>query len=107
MISRSRAGRSRSLASRGVRAGFQSGMFGPRDLPDRVHEFPPVVALRGEHVPALRREAVEPATTFSGLLDPFPRDPAALLQAVEQRIERRDLELHASGGSLFDQFADL
>src|SRR6187431_1139087 len=107
MISRSRAGRSDRRASREASAAFQSGMFGPRDLFDGIDEFAPVVTLRGEDLPALRREAIEPAPALTRLLDPPAGDPAALLEPVEEGIERRDLELQPPPGSLLDQLADL
>src|SRR5258705_13651177 len=107
MISRSRAGRSARRASRDASAGFQSGMFGPRDLLNGVHEFAPVVPLRRQDLPALASEAIEAAPALAGLLDPLAHDPAPLLEPVEQGIQGRDLELHPPAGARLDQLADL
>src|SRR6185436_16026092 len=82
-------------------------MFGSGDVLDGVDEFPPVVALRGEHAPPFGGEPVEAPPPLAGLLDPASRDPAALLEAVEEGIERGDLEADPSVGSLLDQLADL
>src|SRR4051812_27695803 len=114
MISRSRAGLRRSRARREESAPCQwflgiesSGMFGSRNLFDRVDELAPIVPLCRQDVAPLRGQAVETAAPFARLLDPLAGDPAALLEAVEQRIERGDLELQPPAGSLFDQLADL
>src|SRR5947209_6764019 len=88
-------------------SGFHSGMFGLRNLRDRVDELPPVIALRGEDALALGRQTIEAPPAFAGLLDPLARNPSPFLEPVEQRIERRDLEFQASAGALLDQLADL
>src|SRR5688572_27794388 len=99
MISRSRAGRSFSVARRDARADLHSGMFGSSDLLDRVDEFAPVVALRGEHFSAAGGQPIEPAPPFARLFDPPAGNPSTLLQAVEEWIERGDLEPHPSCGA--------
>src|SRR5262245_13517387 len=121
MISRSRAGRSFRLASRDDRADVQSprdsargdpaffegsGMFGSGDLVDGVDECAPVVALGGEHLAAGRGQSVEAAAALAGLLDPPAGDPAALLEAAEEGLERADLEPEPAAGAALDELAD-
>jgi hypothetical protein len=53
------------------------------------------------------REAIEAAPPLTGLLDPASLQPAAHLQPIKQRVERGDMELQLSGGSLLDGPADL
>jgi hypothetical protein len=67
-------------------------MFGSRDQADGFDKLFPVVALRGEHAAAFGGQAVEAPPALAGFLDPAPGDPSALLEAVEQGIERGDLE---------------
>src|SRR5687768_9604224 len=107
MISRSRSGRSLSEASRVATSALQSGMILLRNPLDRVNEFGPVAALRRQHAAAFGCQPVEPAPALVRLLDPLAGDPAALLEAVEQRIERRHLELQPAARALLDQLADL
>src|SRR4029079_18764653 len=85
---------------------FHSGMFGSCDLLNRVDELAPVAPLRGEDLAPFDGQAVEAPPALAGFLDPPPGDPAALLEAVEQRIERRHLELEAAARALLDQLAD-
>ena len=56
---------------------------------------------------AFLRQAVVPAAALAGFFDPASVDPAALLQAVQQRIERCDAEFHRAGGAVLDQLADV
>src|SRR5829696_3780611 len=107
MISRSRAGRRARRARRAASGALHADMFGPRNLSNGVDELPPVVALRGEDLPPFGGEPVEAAAALARLLDPLAGDPAALLQAVEEGIQRCHLELQAAAGSLLDQLADL
>src|SRR5262245_7469253 len=103
MISASRVGRSRSVARRCRRSPFQSGMIDSRDEAHRLDERFPGLALAGEDAPALGREAVEAAPPLAGLLDPAAAQPAALLEAVEQGVERRDVELQPPVRPRLDQ----
>src|SRR3954463_4216055 len=107
ITSRSRAGRSDRRASRAASRRFQSGMFGPRDELNRLDELAPVITLRGEHLAAFCRQPIKAPAALARLLDPSPRDPAALFEPVEERIERGHLELQPPAGSLLDQLADL
>src|SRR5688572_9184532 len=106
-MSRSRAGRSASRESLEASGAVQLGIFGSRDQSNGVDEFAPVVALRGEDLLAFGGEAVEAPPPLARLLDPLARDPAALLEAVEQGIERGHLELQPPARALLDQLADL
>src|SRR3954471_1216825 len=82
-------------------------MFRPRDPLNRLDELAPVIALRGQHLAAFRSQPIEAPAALARLLDPASRDPAALLEAVEQRVQRGHLELQPPAGSLLDQLADL
>src|SRR6185503_13432904 len=84
-----------------------SGMFHPGDAADRPGELAPGAALRGQHLRAGRGQAVIAAPALAGLLDPAALDPAALLEAVEQRIEGGDAELQHAARSRFDQLAQV
>ena len=59
-----------------------------------VDEGLPRFALLQQHAPALGGEAVVPPAALAGLLDPLALQPAPFLEAVEQRIERGDVERH-------------
>src|ERR1051325_314041 len=85
----------------------QSGMLHSGNPADRENELAPGVALRGEHVGADGRQTVVATAALSGLLDPAAQNPAALLESVEQRVQRRDAELQQAAGSQFDQLAQL
>src|SRR5215204_2142756 len=107
MISRSRAALSRSETSRASSSGFHSGMICSRDSGDRFDELAPVIALCGQHAPAVGRDAVEAPPALARFLHPPARDPAALLEAIEQRIQGCDLEVQPAVRALVDQLADL
>src|SRR6185503_19375162 len=64
----------------------------PRDAVDCRHEFTPPFALGDEWRAAGGRQAVEAAPTLARLLVPSPRDPSAILEPIEQRIERGDVK---------------
>src|SRR5574339_259019 len=107
MISASRAGLSRRVASRCRRSPVQSGMVDSRDEAHRLDKRLPGIALTGEDAPPLGGQAVEPAPAFASLLDPAAAQPAALLEAVEQRVERRDVKFQPPVRAGLDQLADL
>src|SRR5262245_56962807 len=110
MISASRAGSSASEASLARSAGVQcfegSRMFRLRDASDRLDEVAPGVALNRQHSTAFWREAVIATPALSRPFDPLSVNPAALLEAIEERIERRDVKLQAAVRPAFDQLAD-
>ena len=70
-------------------------------------EVLPAAALRGEDLAPDRRQPVVAAAALAGLLDPLPLDPAALLEAVEERVERGDVVAQRAAGARLDQLADL
>src|SRR5258708_3294577 len=82
-------------------------MFDSGDAADRVGEFAPGVALRLEHLFARRRKPVAAAAALAGLFNPGALNPAALLEPVQQRIERGDAELQHAARPRFDQLAEV
>ena len=77
-----------------------------RHAVERGEELLPGVALRGQHLAPLGRQLVIAAPALAGLLDPLPLDEPAPLQAVEQRVERGDVELEHAVGALADELCD-
>src|SRR6186997_1046145 len=110
MMSASRSGRSRKGARRAaswVRQLCVISGLDARDQVDRAHERRPTAALDGKHFAALRGQAVEPAAALAGTFGPASFNPAALLETVEEGIERRHGELERATGALLDQLADV
>src|SRR5262245_50797547 len=77
------------------------------DAVDGGNEVAPAAALGGEHFAALGGEAIEAAPALAGLLDPGAANPAALVEAVEERIERGDVEAERALGAGLDEAGDL
>src|SRR5579862_2855728 len=77
------------------------------DAVDGFDELAPGGALRVEHLRALGRQAVVAAPALARLLDPASLNPAALLEAIEQRIERGDAEAQEAARADFDQLAEV
>ena len=76
------------------------------DKAHRGHERLPGVPLARQHAPALGGEPVETASSaLAGFLDPPSLQPAALLETVEQGIERGDVELQLAVRQSLDLFA--
>src|SRR5688572_29012525 len=92
---------------RAGRSVFQSGMANPRNARERGHELLPAVPLALEHPPSLWSDAVEALPALPRLLDPASLDEAPLLQLVEHRVKRSDVELQHPAGAHLDQLADL
>src|SRR5262249_52307748 len=67
----------------------------------------PVGALLGKHFPARLGDPIVAAASLPRLLDPPSLDPAAILHAVERRVQGRQREPDAAARSLLDQLADL
>src|SRR5688500_14213876 len=67
-------------------------MLQPRGLGQRRDKGLPPAALLGQHPAALGGKTVIAAAALAGFLDPPARDPRAILELVEQGIERRDVE---------------
>ena len=107
MISCSRVGDRRSDARRERMWGFQSGMLPSRDEPHGIDELVPGLALSEQHALTCRRQPIEAAPALAGFLDPCPLDPTALLEAIEQRIERVEVEHQPPARLCLDQLAEL
>src|SRR3989442_3261440 len=103
MISVSRVGGRRSDDTRVHTSRAQSGMFDSRDAPHGLHECGPRLSLLCKHASPFSRDLVEPATPLGGLFDPGAPDPSTLLEAIEQRIERIDVERQLAAGPRVDQ----
>src|SRR5690349_17781312 len=106
-ISASRAGASRTPASRARISALQSGMFASGDTSHRFHEGLPRFLLTLEHAPPFRRDPVVAAPPLACLLDPRPLDPGPFLEPVQQGIERVDVKRELAIGSRVDQLAQL
>src|SRR5687767_5321835 len=107
MISASRGWLKDSEASRARTSSFHSGMVGSRNEIHRVHESLPGLALARKHAASLGGQAVEPPPALAGLLHPPSQQPSAFFEPVEERIERRHMELQLPIGTRLDQLAGL
>src|SRR5687767_1177697 len=67
-------------------------MTQPRGFGEGEHERFPAVALAREDAASFGGEAIAAAPALARPFDPAPEDPAALLELVEQGIERGDME---------------
>src|SRR5690348_8989168 len=85
----------------------QSRMPHPRDAGDGRGELSPAFALLAENVAARFRNCVVTAAASSGALDPPSDDPAAIFHAVQQWVERRDVEVQDTLRARPDLLADL
>src|SRR5262245_39508526 len=85
----------------------ESRVLHPGELAERGDEAGPVGALLGEDAPAGLGDAVVTAAALARLLDPAPLDPAAILHAVERRVERGEREPEAAIRALLDEPRDL
>src|SRR5262249_38037903 len=108
-ISSSRAGDRRSDESRRRTSRAQSSldMVASRHAADSVDERGPRLPLLGEAAPPVGSHPVEAAAPRAGLLDPGALDPAALLEAIEQRVEGIDVERQLAEGPRVNQLAQL
>src|SRR4051812_48571858 len=79
---------------------------GPQDPVDGAHQLVPAIGLRLELAAALWRQAViaRAPVVFGGT--PERRDPAAVLEAVESRIERAVLDLKNIFRTMLDGVGD-
>src|SRR5262245_37244737 len=107
MISASRAGVSRNPARRARRSAVHSGIVHSGNEAHRFDKGFPRAALACQDLSPGSGQAVETPSSLPGLLDPPALQPAAFLESIEERIERRDMELECSVRTLLDQFADL
>jgi hypothetical protein len=67
-------------------------MFVSGNAPHRLHERGPGLSLLGEDAPPLRRDLVEPSASLARFFNPRTLDPPTLLKAIQQGIERIDVE---------------
>src|ERR1041384_2512949 len=82
-------------------------MTDPRHAIQRGKKIFPSAALFVQDALPLSRQLIKAATTLARLLDPTPLNQTAPLQAIEQRIERRDGELQHAIGTLLDELRNL
>src|SRR5438552_49311 len=106
-ISASRAASSRRGSSRRRISALQSGMLHPRDAIDGRHELLPATAVREQQPFAFGGDAVIAAAPLPGLLDPAALDERAAFHAIEQRVERRDVESKDAARSRLDELGEL
>src|SRR5262245_48946049 len=78
-----------------------------RDQRHCAHEALPGFSLAREHSAAFGRQRVEAATALPGFLDPLALQPAALLEPIQQRIQRCDMKLQLAARARLDELADL
>src|SRR5882724_8688832 len=97
----------RSAPRCGRRCELQSGMFPSGDQAYGLDEFVPGLPLSGQHPLTCRRQSIEAAPALTRLLYPRALDPAALLKAIEQRIERVEVEHQPTARLRLDQLAEL
>src|SRR5687768_1465951 len=107
MISASLTGETLSPRSRFLTSSFQSDIFESGNTIYRFEKFTPTIPLRFQDPFSFRSQAVIAAAALTRLFDPTSLNPAAFLQAVEQRVQRRDIEAKPSVRALFDQRADV
>src|SRR5262249_31320238 len=77
------------------------------DAVDRRDELAPGAALRFEHAGAGGRQPVVAPAALPRLLDPAALNPAAFLEAIEQRVERRDAGLEHAARAELDELAEV
>src|SRR5512134_833021 len=106
-MSASRSGFNRNGASRARTSFCQSCMFRSRDPAYGLDERLPCFDLSSEHTVTLGRNFVEAAPPLAGLLDPGSLDPATLLEPIEQRVQRIDVERQERARADVDQLAEL
>src|SRR5688572_20744656 len=106
-MSASRSGFKRSGASLARTSLCQSCMVGSRDPAHGLDERLPRLDLCAEHAATLGGDFVESAPPFAGLLDPGSLDPASFLEAIQQWIQRIDVERQEPARADVDQFAEL
>src|SRR5262249_47449083 len=67
----------------------------------------PGAALPRQHLLAGAGDPVVAPAPLPGLLDPFALQPAALLETVEERVQRGDVEADHAAGAGGDELRDL
>src|SRR5918993_4417529 len=84
-----------------------SGALQRRDQPHRVDERVPRRTMRRQHLATGCGQRVIAPASLAGALHPSPLDPAAVLESIQQRVERGRLEPDLPVRALVDQLADL
>src|SRR6478736_2787972 len=84
-----------------------SSVADPGHAVERDKEGVPHAALPRQGGAAGLRQAVVAAPPLAGLLHPASFDQAAILELVQRRVERRDMEIDRAVGSIGDQPADV
>jgi hypothetical protein len=82
-------------------------MFLSRNSADCKHKIGPAAALVFQHFLSYGSEPIVSASALSLPLDPSPSDEASLFEAVEQWVERGNIEFEEPLRALFDQLANL
>jgi len=79
---------------------FHSRMFHSRDASYCSDKGLPFFALYRQNTSPFGSQAIVAAPPLIGFFDPTPLNPASFFQAVQQRIERRNVEMkHAAGAA--------
>src|SRR6267142_311442 len=98
MISASRSGRRFDPAKRFLISCFHSRMFHSRDAAYCSDKGLPFLALHSQNASPFGSQAIVPAPPLIGFFVPTRLNPAAFFVSVQQRIERRNVEMkHAAG----------
>jgi hypothetical protein len=74
---------------------------------DRSNKVAPIAALSRKHFPAGSGESVITPAPLAGFFDPATADPSAAFQAIQEGIERTDIEMEDTARPQLDQLADL
>src|SRR4051812_33094943 len=83
------------------------GILDAGHLAERRHEPAPVLALIRKDAAARFGDPVITTAPRAGFLDPSPLDPAAILEPVQGRVQRREGEPEAAVRALLNQLRDL
>src|ERR1700691_4185617 len=105
MISSWRLGSSGRGERRTRTSSFQSCIAHLHDAIDGAGKGAPADALVGERFAAACGEPIKTAATPASRF-PRSRHPAAAFEAVQQRVERSDMETDHACGAFSDEFAD-
>src|SRR5581483_10494928 len=106
-ISASSPGESEMFASRVCTSCFQLRIFQPGDAVDGSNKFNPSAAVGLEHCAAAGSQLVITAPPLSFLLYPPPYNPATLLQAIKQGVQRCNVEAQRTLTAFLDELANL
>src|SRR5829696_51397 len=91
-ISASRAGVSLRPDNRLLTSSFQSGMFDSGNTINGFDKLLPTVTLRRQNLLAFGSETVIATSSLSCFLYPATLNPTSLLESIEQRVKRGDVE---------------